>query len=289
VDSPDGQPVTIEFEVPTPTGGEPPVEVSCTPGPGTVFPVTSTTVACTASDSRGQSGQCQFAVTVVPPPRLALTRFLAFGDSITEGKIALSPTLLSVVFQDAYSNALQQQLAARYRMQNIVMVNDAVGGERVVGISEHSPGGVVRLPSSLNAHQPEVLLLMEGSNDLGDGRSDGLKAITGLEEMVRHAKGRGVRVFLATIPPIRPGGARNRPAAALVPEFNDNVRALAAREGVDLVDVYAAMKDRLELIGPDDLHLTSEGYAVVAQVFFDAIVAGLEAQPSEGPGPPTTR
>jgi lysophospholipase L1-like esterase len=283
VDSRDGQPVAVSFDTATAAGGNPPIEVRCEPGSGATFPVGDTEVTCAASDSRFQTAMCRFRVSVVPPPRVALTRFLAFGDSLTEGKIALTPTLLSEVFEDAYSLRLQRLLAARYTTQQIVVVNDAVGGERVVGITEHSPGGDVRLSQSLNAHRPEVLLLMEGSNDLGAGRDGSRRAIDGLQQMVRQAKGRGVRVFLATVPPIRSGGARRRDAtAALVPEFNDSIRALAARESVTLVDVYGAMKDRIDLIGQDDLHLTPQGYAIVAEIFFEVIKASLEVRTSAG-------
>jgi lysophospholipase L1-like esterase len=274
-----GQSVLVNFDTPQPSGGAAPVAVSCTPQSGAMFSIGATPVTCAVSDSRGQTNSCGFTVTVMPPPRLALTRFLAFGDSLTEGKLGLAPLVLGVVFGDAYSSKLQSLLQARYTTQSIVVVHDGVGGERVVGITEHSPGGVVRLPQSLNASQPEVLLLMEGSNDLGGGREAGQIAIDGLQDMIEKAKERGVRVFLATVPPQRAGGLRNRDAvAALIPEFNENVRALAVREGVTLVDVYDVMKDRIDLIGPDDLHLTAQGYEVVAQAFFAAIKGSLEIQ-----------
>lgn len=279
-DSPDEQSVPVTFNAPQHVGGSPPVQVSCTAQPNTPFPVGMTMVTCTASDSLGQSTTCGFTVSVVPPPRLKLTRFLAFGDSLTEGKVGLAPLLLPVVFQDAYSSALQGLLSARYVRQTIVVIHDGVGGERVVGATEHSPGGIVRLQESINARRPEVLLLMEGSNDVGVGQEAAEMAIDGLQEMIEKAKERGVLVLLATIPPQRAGGLRHRDAAAaLVPEFNNKVRALAIREGVTLVDVYDAMKDRLDLIGADDLHLTPHGYQVVAEVFFQAIKTTLEVVP----------
>ena len=41
-----------------------PVPVSCSPASGSLFPVGSTTVSCTASDSRGNTAAATFAVTV---------------------------------------------------------------------------------------------------------------------------------------------------------------------------------------------------------------------------------
>lgn len=50
----------------------PGVTVTCTPASGTFFPVGTTTVTCTASDSCGGSAQCSFTVTVndVEPPTI---------------------------------------------------------------------------------------------------------------------------------------------------------------------------------------------------------------------------
>ena len=68
-------------------------------------------------------------------------------------------------------------------------------------------------------------------------------AIVNLRQMIAIAKSLNVQVALATVPPQRPNGLRNRAAvAAIIPSFNDRIRALAASEGVVLVDVYAGMK-----------------------------------------------
>ncbi len=44
-----------------------PVPVSCSPASGSLFPIGSTTVTCTASDSRGNTATATFAVTVTAP------------------------------------------------------------------------------------------------------------------------------------------------------------------------------------------------------------------------------
>ncbi|CAN5338019.1 hypothetical protein BH18ACT12_BH18ACT12_04660 [soil metagenome] len=44
-----------------------PVPVSCSPASGSLFPVGSTSVSCTASDSRGNTATATFAVTVTAP------------------------------------------------------------------------------------------------------------------------------------------------------------------------------------------------------------------------------
>jgi lysophospholipase L1-like esterase len=272
VESADGGPVAVTYELPGMSGGVAPLAVTCTPPPGTPLAVGAHPIACTVTDARGTTASCTFEVRVLAPPRLQATRFLAFGDSITEGKDSPpAPTNLLVEMPGSYPWHLERMLRSRYSLQPIDVLNNGMGGE-----AAHETG-YLRLPESLDEYRPEALLLMEGTNDLL-GLTVGLeRGMVALDQMVREAKGRGIRVFLATIPPQRSGGLRNRDlVAGLIPQFNERIRALAAREGVVLVDVYDAMKDRLHLIGIDDLHPTLEGYEVMAETFKEAIQGSLE-------------
>jgi len=198
---------------------------------------------------------------------LGFTRFLAFGDSLTAGEVSLSATFLFLSPTDAYPYRLQGHFMAQYPSQTIIVENDGVPGESA------SVGGRARLGHEIDARRPEVLLLMEGTNDLLSLSPD--QVIAALNDMVQVAKQRGVQVFLATIPPQRPGGRRDR-VARIIPGFNDQIRALAATQQVDLVDIYAPLAANLSLIGRDDLHPTPEGYEVMARTWFDAIVAALD-------------
>lgn len=256
-----GQPVPVAFAQPQAAGGLLPLSFSCSPASGARFPIGTTTVECTVTDALMDTSRCSFTVRVLGPPRLSATNFLAFGDSITLGMLF-----------DTYPGRLQGKLRQRYQTQDPFVFNDGVDGERA------SPGGQARLPFALDAHRPQVLLLMEGSNDLNGGAAGAARGLDALSEMVRVAKGRGVLVFLATIAPQRPGGARNF-TAGQVPGFNDGVRAVAQREGATLVDIYAAMVGDPSLIGPDDLHPNERGHEVMAQTFFDAIQKLLELPP----------
>ncbi len=283
LDSPDGASVPVMYTLPDATGGTPPYSVTCTPPSGTSLAVGTNSVTCGVVDSKGHSAICSFNVTVVRPPRLTLSRFLAFGDSLTEGATNETNSQRLVDEPNAYPTKLEGLLRAYFRGQSLIVMNAGVGGEFITGPSMHSPGGTVRLPLSLDANRPEVLLLMEGSNDLiydyetpDDVQS---AAVEGLRKMVDEARGRGITVFLATIPPMIAGGPKNIPAevVAAIPTFNSRVRIVAASKGATLVDVYEALKDRPELLAPDHLHLTILGYEKVAQLFFDAIKANLGA------------
>jgi lysophospholipase L1-like esterase len=221
------------------------------------------------------------------------TRFLAFGDSITEGKIADPPLVISSLGSplryldvdrirtlanalEPYPLGVQRRLLTKYPSQTFRVVNAGLGGEFV------SDGGLARFGGVMAAEQPEVVLLMEGTNDLLSPSGPDA-AINALDLMIQQALGQGRRVCLATIPPQRPNGLRNRAAvAARIPPFNDRIRTLAASRQVLLADVYNAMKDDLSLIGIDDLHPTERGYAVIADTFTAAISSQFQQ-----PQPPT--
>jgi lysophospholipase L1-like esterase len=122
---------------------------------------------------------------------------------------------------------------------------------------------------------------MEGANDLANNDDRVTPAvIANLRRMIGDAKSRGVRPYLATIPPQVQGGRRAR-AWQLIPAFNDQLRALAASEGVTLVDVYQGLiGDTNQYINADGEHLTEAGYARIADIFFTALRATLERPPT---------
>lgn len=280
-ESPDGQPVPVEFRAPHTFGGVAPVTTTCSASSGARFDVGTTSVSCSATDGRGASASCSFQVTVRPPPRLSYTRFVAFGDSLTAGTLAATPSLLIAVSPFDYPRMLALHLQSRYRQQVFTVSNEGEPGEQA------SDNGIRRFRGVLLQHRPEVVLLMEGTNDLLGHSLGADRAIEALQLMVREAASQNVRVALATIPPQRPGGLRNRDAvAALIPGFNERVRALAAAEGAVIVDVFVAMAQNLSLLGADDLHPTARGYEVIAETFFEAIRANFEAT---GPAPTAVR
>jgi lysophospholipase L1-like esterase len=276
VQSPDDRPTPVVYEPPRVVAGEPPLETTCSPGSGTAFPLGQSSVACTTRDATARTDACTFTVTVTGSPRLAATRLMAFGNSITAGEDAFS------VVEQSYPVVLEALLRERYIRQAhaITVVNKGQGGER-------AREALDRLRSELSAVQPEVLLLEEGVNDIAGGNAVRIPPlIEGLTEMVREAKARGVRVYLGTLLPVRAGGRRTG-TSLLVPEVNAQIRALAQREGATLVDLYEGFGGTPDpYIDVDDLHPTVLGYQKMAEIFFDVIRATLEEQqlPTALPG-----
>jgi lysophospholipase L1-like esterase len=277
--SPSGQPTTVSYGSATTTGGTPPTTISCSPASGSVFPIGATTVTCTATDHVNRTNSCTFAVTVTGPPRLSATRFIAFGDSMTfgeDGRDSASsfgiPLIVRPLVQfgllDTYPGALQADLAGRYTAQSPQVKNGGLPDEAVTG-----PATFPRFVGFTSSGAYDVVLLMEGANDLGS--NDPRTIAAGLGRMIDDALSRSMKVFLATIPPENPSGIRGR-AAAFVEPFNVQVAGLASSKGVPLVDVYQAFGGNLTLIGFDGLHPTADGYHLIAATFFARIRQTLE-------------
>lgn len=268
----------VTYNAPVASGGQAPVAVSCTPVSGQLFAPGTTTVTCTATDAIAITARCSFTVTVTVPPRVSRTRYLAFGDSITAGEVTVPLSAGAaagreqyrqiVVPSASYPTVLEGLLSARYAAQSIRVVNAGKPGEQTVD-------GLVRFRSILATDRPEVLLLLDGHNDLGS-TAQALQGYNSLVTMVREAKAAGVRVFLATLVPSIAGRQRSQPMGLLL-QYNDAIRALAASENVVLVDLYAQMLPEVTtLIGVDGLHPNEAGYARMASLFFAAIRADLE-------------
>jgi lysophospholipase L1-like esterase len=276
--------MTLDFDSPPVTDGQGSVTTTCSPGSGSTFPIGTTTVTCTATDSLNRTGTCSFNVTVSKLPQLSKTRFLAFGDSITAGEVTFPAgslitgagriTRQVVVPSAAYPTVLQNTLRGRYSSQAsaIEVFNYGLGGEKVVNTRN-------RYLSALNATRPDALMLMEGANDIPLGEDGAASsAAAEISVWVAEAKARGIRVFLATPVPGRPGGNRTIQSVLLV-DYSNRMRRIAEQQGVTLVDLYTLMlPDVQRYIGVDGLHPNEQGYARIADLFFQAIQAAFEVR-----------
>ncbi len=199
---------------------------------------------------------------------LGVTRILAFGNSLTAGVLSGR----SVSGGRSYPAQLEQRLRSAYRAQSIGVFNEGVPGEEAVEAMR-------RLVSAMSRHQPEAVLLMEGTNDLAYPDDRIAAALYAMDRMVQQVQSAGAAPVLATLPPIR--ASTRGVHAARVPAFNDGLRAVAAARGVALVDIHGVLARGmcapaggwpLPCIGPDGLHPTPEGYGLMADAFFDHLV-----------------
>jgi lysophospholipase L1-like esterase len=209
------------------------------------------------------------------PPTLKVTRILAFGDSMTEGTTSPGISMLRPLDagrSESYPFKLQTMLTERYTAQSIQVFNAGLAGRRAA--QDRS-----RLIDAIRATNPEVLLLLEGANDLNAvGNRDAISPTIGaLEGLIGEGTSRGVTVYVATLPPQRPD-APKAGAADFLDDFNAEILKMAPEEGARSVDIFAKLD--LNLIGQDGLHPTEAGYQRMAEIWFEALKAAYEVAPT---------
>ncbi len=147
--------------------------------------------------------------------------------------------------------------------------------------------------------QPDLVLLMLGTNDVGRGSENASARCARLFQIVDDiwAKVPNARVMVAKIPPFNEG---NRPTpisgyasnAAWIAEYNSLIGStVATRQGqgqgkrISAVDMNAAMT--VADLG-DGVHPNAGGYAKIAQVWYDGIVAVTNGGGGGGGNQPPT-
>jgi lysophospholipase L1-like esterase len=279
-----GAALPVHFEPPMATSSHPPVSVNCSPTSDSLFPVGSNPVVCTAVDTVGQA-TCSFRVAVtLPPRRLKFSKIMAFGDSITQGFLRDPPEGFSQarlpLFIDPVENypyQLQDVLRTRYGSNDIVVINEGLGGETI-------EDGMERIVDAMALHQPQLVLLLEGYNGLRETPlSD---ARSGLRAMARWAQTHGAEVLLATLFQVSDDREESRPGSQeRIDDLNDLIRGLGVSLNVGVVDLERVFGTGVGLLGTDGLHPNPAGYRLIARSFADEIIRRFEEIPVAEPAP----
>jgi lysophospholipase L1-like esterase len=204
----------------------------------------------------------------MPADDVRFGSFIALGDSFTEG--------LNDVLEDGSLAGWADRFAARLaqRQEGMRYANLAVRGRRLPQIvAEQVPVAV--------SSGADLISFSAGGNDLlrAGGDVDATAAL--YEDAVTQLRGTGARVLVFTgfdvgsTPVLR--FARGRIAI-----YNEHLRAIAARHGCDLVDLWAltALRDR-RAFSEDRLHLSPDGHERVARLV--AHTLGMPAADPEEP------
>jgi lysophospholipase L1-like esterase len=267
----------VHFDAPAPTGGQAPYTVACDPGSGSVFPIGETTDRCSAKDANMSQASCDFQVSVRVSKTLAKTKFTAFGDSITEGVVSLAPFIM-LGPPDTYPFKLEQMLLQRYPVQPVLVVNEGRAGEDTRQLAR-------RLPSVLNAHNPEVLLLQGGINNINALPTS--TQVTAFRTMITDAQAHGAEVIIATLLPMLPSSRQYRSTTpAKIDDLNAQIINLAAQYDLGLVDLFAFFDANQQLMGSDGLHPSAEGQTRIAELFRDEIVRRYDRSSTTSFRPP---
>jgi lysophospholipase L1-like esterase len=203
------------------------------------------------------------------------TRYIAFGDSITEGNVGDDPSRPEA----GYPPRLEALLATGSITATVD--NRGKGGEKTYE-------GITRIDQVL-ADGGDVLLLMEGTNDISQQIS--LETtIHNLAEMARKAEDRGLSVIHATCIPRFPE-ARRDADNVLNQRLNEAIRDLAGSAGRELADPFEVfgrqpdLFDRLydPFVEQDPVgHPNPAGYDLLAQTFFHLLTDRDDVPPVTG-------
>jgi lysophospholipase L1-like esterase len=269
----------VSFPPPIVTGGASPVSVTCSPESDAEFPLGDTTVTCTAADGLGRQASCTFGVTL-RHRQFALTRYLAFGDSITAGENGRPIGLVPFIdLANAYPTLLQRMFTERVPDQPIVVDNAGRGGERAIDNGD-------RLRERIAATRAEVVLLLEGINDLNSGVSPRI-VMFAIRDSILTAREEGVQyVFVSTILPVAPENCGPPPPNCRgrftnldeIAEANERIRGIVPATGGHLIDPYALfLANRAAYIDIDGLHVRPEGNRALATAFWERILEVIPA------------
>jgi lysophospholipase L1-like esterase len=199
-------------------------------------------------------------------------RYLAFGDSITEGDESLGDF--------TYRFALREFLEGFFGIAEIL--NSGAGGTT-------SEEGVPRLRGELIRHKPAIVLIVYGTNDWNVCElPETCFTVDALREMIQEVRNQGALPFVATVLPTNTGYDARAPLSRniWVAELNDMIRPMVASEGAVLMDIHQAFLDAapdgdFSGLFEDHVHPNPQGYDLMARAMYAAIT-GSSSRPTFG-------
>jgi len=209
-----------------------------------------------------------------------LPRVLPLGDSTTYG---VTQSYAGVTESGGYRTWLWDKLINANRA--VDFVGSQSNGPSTLGDKNHegNRGKTLDWTSGqingfLSSSQPDVVLLMLGTNDSGTDTLDVMK--TQLSNLIDQitAYSSSLRILVASIPPIR-SEAQSFARLALVQAYNDAIPGIvaskqAADKNVEFVDMRSLIESDISFPPNDNgLHPTTSGYSKIANFWYDGLVS----------------
>ena len=196
-------------------------------------------------------------------PRRKSAAIAVLGDSITDGRGTTTNG------QDRWTDQLSRSLLSDRATRNLSVLNFGLGGNCILrgGLG---PTGKSRYARDLFGHPGvKYVILFEGTNDLGGTRNamttaDGIKEVWA--QIVEEAHALGIKVFGATVTPVKGNGYYSPDHEAGRVALNEWIRTSGVFDGVidfDRLVADPAQPDRHDpafLYENDWLHLNASGY-----------------------------
>lgn len=200
-------------------------------------------------------------------------KIAAFGDSITRGYPYYTNNADGFANNGGYVPSLQSQLnAANWAPgESITVYNWGYPGELVTNFIPGTTGGRDRFPSPvLNTagKEPDYVLIMEGTNDLSAGI--GPSAVGNrLNQIVTEVIDAGRIPMIGTLLPRFDG----KVSSSSLTSANTNIKSIGNDRDITVVDLYAGDGNwtHWNSMMTDSLHPNLTGYALMANIWFDAL------------------
>lgn len=187
-------------------------------------------------------------------------RILAFGDSITEGKM-VSPDKSQVEITSGYIDFLEEEYSQRIRP--VLVIQSGIGGETTIE-------GLVRLQAVLQQYPDiEFVLILEGTNDIfnpGFLPETVAENLGQMADMVRQA---GSIPVLSTLLPRFDSDVIRRIRAESISKA---ILPTARLRGATICDFQALFPKDPNLFSDLRLHPNLEGYELMADYWILALV-----------------
>jgi lysophospholipase L1-like esterase len=198
--------------------------------------------------------------------------FVAFGDSLTVGY--QSPTLEDELPQfSPYTEFLKERIKKMpdpntAGAPRVEFLNRGVVGELTEGMLDRFDQDVIEV-------EPDFVIILGGSNDLGWG-VEPRRVAGNLVEMYREAVRHGIRPIACTVPSVLGFDEGIPPRLVL----NRLIREYSSARGQVCVDLFTATCNsstgRLrEEYSNDGLHMNAKGYETIAEVIFSEAVRDI--------------
>lgn len=177
-------------------------------------------------------------------------RWVCYGNSITFGGSVTYPATLQALLRQHYNN------------NDIEVINAGQPGWT-------APMALGGLDTLVLSHQPDMVSIIFGINDLYQGVStDDYEAA--LSDMVAQLQQQGIAVLVMSPTPIHVQQNNS------LLNYCIEARNVAAADSVAFFHMHQAMVNSLyasgidvELLMPDDIHFSNEGYAMIGDTLFN--------------------
>lgn len=194
------------------------------------------------------------------------TAIAILGNSITDGRGSTTDA------QNRWTDFFSDELLKTTSTANIGVLNLGIGGNCVVrgGLSEP---GLVRFDRDILGQTGiSAIIIFEGTNDIGsfgDNPQVGDRLIDAYKELIRKGHDAGLKVYGATITPVKNSFYFSEKHEAMRKRVNEWIRTPGNFDGV--IDFDKAVRDSADPdalrsdLQDDWLHLNPAGYAVMGK------------------------